>query len=114
MTWEELVSRWEMVEAILEEYSAELSVIKNEAVIRVETEKTSGKVVGKKTISIRTTYTTSKDVALELGAIKKVVQERIDTGMIKTLYFKGIKIKDLQINKTSVLGDVEAKPKNES
>lgn len=112
-TWEDLLLQREKLLAVQEEIEAAISVLRDEMLLKLEQDGTpDGKVVGDKTISVRTTYTTDKDTARELGAIKVSTMERIDTGLIKALHLKGVPVKNLQINRIPQVNDVVKKPKD--
>lgn len=113
LSWEELMEFRAKIIQEQENLEAAVSVIKDEMVARLEEEGMDGKIVGDKTISIRTSYTTDKETARELGAIKTVTSERIDVAMIKALYFKKVEIPNLQIIKSPAVLDVIRKPKEE-
>lgn len=111
-TWEEIIAFREQLLAKQEEIEATISVLRDEIILKLDADGTpDGRIVGEKSISVRTTYTTDKDTAKELGAIKTFTTERIDTGLIKAMYLKGAKIPNLQINKIPQILDVVKKQK---
>ncbi len=111
LTWDQLLARREAVIALQEELEAELSVVKDEIVARLDEEKINGKIVGDKNISVRTVYSTDKETAKELGAITVSTSERVNTTIIKELFQKGIEIKNLQITKTPLVTEVRKEEK---
>lgn len=111
LTWDQLLTRREAVITLQEELEAELSVIKDEIVSRLDEEKINGKIVGDKNISVRTVYSTDKETAKELGAITVSTSERVNTTIIKELFQKGIEIKNLQITKTPLVTEVKKEEK---
>ena len=112
MTWEDLLTLREKILSEQEELEAHLQIIKEEILLRLDEEKVQGKIVGSKNISVRTVYTTDKEIARELGAITTVTQERINTGVIKELYLKGIEIKNLQVNRIPLITEIRKEEKN--
>ncbi len=97
---EEMLFMREGLLAKQEEIEAHLEVLKDEIVRTLEEEKVSGKVVGNQSISIVTSYTTSKETAKSLGLIKTITQERIDTTGVKSLVMQGVTVPNLVVTKT--------------
>lgn len=111
MSWTELMEYRESILQQQEELEATISVIKDEMLAKLKEEGINGKPVGDKTISLRVSYTTDKDTAKELGAIKVVTQERIDVSMIKALVQKGVTVPNLQTIESVMVTDINRKPK---
>ena len=88
LAWEELLDRREVVNELKENLEAELKVLSEEFLLRLQEEKVNGKIVNNWAISKATRYgfDTTLEQAQELGAVKTVV----DSAALKALHTKGI------------------------
>lgn len=91
LTWEQLMNRRETTEAVLDNLKAEMQVISDECLYRLQEEKTNGKIVGDYTISKKKDYSFS-DTPLEWAKEMGAVSETKDRTKLRALYEKGIQV----------------------
>lgn len=92
---EALVAHLEALNITNEQIMAEMVMIRFELLSRLEEEKKDGELVGEYSLTKtkRVNFKTSLEEAQELGAVKQAV----DTGVLKKLYNKGIKVPGVEI-----------------
>lgn len=94
-TKEKLIEKLEELNITNEEVMANMVMIREEMLHRLDEEKKDGEIIGEFSVTKtkRVTFKTSIEQAEELGAVKKAV----DTTKLKKLYDKGIKIPETNI-----------------
>jgi hypothetical protein len=92
---EKLVDKLQELNLQEEQTMASMVMIREELLHRLEEEKKDGEIIGEYSVTKakRVNFKTSIEQAQELGAIKQAV----DTGVLRKLYNKGIKVPGVEI-----------------
>jgi len=93
---EELVNKLQEFNLKEEETMASMVMIREEILHRLDDEKKDGELVGEYSLTKakRVSFKTTLDQAQEFGAVKQAV----DSGVLRKLYNKGIKIPGVEIS----------------